>query len=282
MVVGHSEQRVRFGKKLAGLIGICGVAAAIVTLGAVSPAHAVPVPERVLAGIKIFSPSDAVLKKFGTPDEVRIGDQSSALLTDGAIDIGGGAASTSGSTAGGPGGPGAGGYPGSAPGGAPGGYPGAGGGGYPGGAGGYPGQRPGGAPGGYPGQRPGGAPGGYPGGMNQSNPNGRPGAGATGTPAADSTVTWVYDRPDGTSLEFTLSSGGRVIQIHLSGYKSVYKTARGIALGMSLATVNVKYGFPESQNINGRVLNMNYIQKFHAAFQFLNQKLVGIIVAAVD
>jgi len=273
MVVGLSEQRVRFGRKLYALVGICGAAAAIVTLGAVSPVHAAPAPERVLAGIKIFSPSDSVLKKFGTPDEVRIGDQSSALLTDGAISIGGGAASASGSTGGGmAGGPG--GYPG----GAPNGYPGAGGG-MPGGPGGYPG----GAPNGYPGG-PGGmgrARGGYPGGMG---PNGQPGtgAGANGTQTADSTVTWVYDRPDGTSLEFTLSSGGRVIQIHLSGYKSIYKTARGVSLGMSLGTVSGKYGFPESQNISGRVLNMNYIQKFHAAFQFLNQRLVGIIVAAVD
>ena len=62
----------------------------------------------------------------------------------------------------------------------------------------------------------------------------------------------------------------------------MYKTARGIALGDSYFAVNTKYGFPESQNITGRVLNLNYVQKFHAAFQFLNQKLVGIIVAAVD
>jgi len=274
MVVGLSEQRVRFGRKLYALVGICGVAAAIVTLGAVSPVHAAPAPERVLAGIKIFSPSDSVLKKFGTPDEVRIGDQSSALLTDGAISIGGGAASASGTTGGGmPGAPG--GYPG-APGGAPGGYPGAGGGypggGMPGGPGGYPG-----APGGMNRNR-----GGYPGAPGGMGTNGQPGTSTNGTQTADSTVTWVYDRPDGTSLEFTLSSGGRVIQIHLSGYKSVYRTARGVGLGMSLGTVSGKYGFPESQNISGRVLNMNYIQKFHAAFQFLNQRLVGIIVAAVD
>ncbi len=273
MVVGQNELRMQSGKKLAGLIGLCGIVAAFVAVGTVSPVHAAPVPERILAGIKIFSPSDAVLKKFGTPDEVRVGAQSSSLLTDGAVNNGGGAAGSSGASSSGyPGGggggfPGAGGYPG-----AGGGYPGGGGdgeggrGGYPGGGGGYPGAN---------GRRAGGYAG-----ANSNGANGQ--SGTNSASSVDNTVTWVYDRPDGTSLEFTLSSGGRVIQIHLSGFKSVYRTARGIALGNSYSTVATKYGFPESQNITGQVLNLNYIQKFHAAFQFLHQKLVGIIVAAVD
>ena len=102
--------------------------------------------------------------------------------------------------------------------------------------------------GGYPG----GGMGGYPGGMM-----GGPGAGGRGAAATAvaGQTTWIYDRPDGSSLEFTLSSDGRVVQIRATGYQAKVKTARGVALGMSYSQVLSKYGFPESQSLQGTDLD---------------------------
>lgn len=227
----------------------CATVAAAMTLGVLCSraGYAVPVPEKSLAGVKIFSHSDVVLKLYGTPDEVRIGSDSSPLLTDGSIQT---SVNNASSQDNGPG--------------APPGY-------------GAPGGGPGG-PGGY------GAPGSYgpPGGYGAPGSAGAPGSGSSAAAVVGSTATYVYDRPDGSSLEFTLSSSGRVIQIHLSGYKSPFKTTRGIGLGMSYVQVQEKYHYPDYQNVSGTVLNLNYVKNYHAAFQLLNQKVVGIIVAAAD
>jgi hypothetical protein len=252
---------------------------ATAALGASFATQAMAAAEHALAGIRVFSTSSAVLRKYGSPDEVRVGQ-----LTTGGAPAGGAAG------AGGPGG-----YPGSggpSRGGAS--YPGAGGGGasYPGGGGesGAPGQLPGlpggdgesGSPTGYPGA---GGPSGYPGSGGPGG--GYPGAGGGGSQsgmavAQRNSVTWIYDRPDGGSLEFTMSSDGRVVQIHASGFKGAVRTDKGVALGMSLAQVNAKYGYPEAQFITGKILTETYTERSHAAFQFYNGKLVGIIVAAVE
>ncbi|BDI31298.1 hypothetical protein CCAX7_33490 [Capsulimonas corticalis] len=259
---------------------------ATAAIGGAIATNAMAAAEHTLAGIRVFSSSSAVLKKFGSPDEVRVGQ-----FTTGApgLAIPGGTGA-----AGGPGAPGGGGgYPGASGGGYPGasggGYPGApsGGGGYPGASGGgYPGAPSGGddSPGALPGLSggPGGAPGefgGAPGG------GGYPGAGGSQSGMAiaqKSSVTWIYDRPDGGSLEFTMSSDGRVVQIHASGFKGAVRTDKGVALGMKLSQVNDKYGYPESQFITGKILTENYTERSHAAFQFYNGRLVGIIVAAVE
>jgi len=247
---------------------VCGLVVVIGAMSATLAVSATAAAERTLAGIKIFNSMSQVLKKYGTPTEVRVGGQST--------DTSGGAT------------PGAGGYPG-----AGGGFPGAGGGGYPGaGGGGFPGAGGGGYPGagggGYPG-----AGGGFPGaggrgpfGASGDDSTGA-GTGFGGTQSVGVTmqanmVTWIYDLADGGSLEFTFSSDGRVIQIHATGLKGNERTAKGVGLGMKLSEVMNKYGFPERQFISNRILHTSYIDKYHVAFQFYHQKLVGIIVAAVD
>jgi len=109
------------------------------------------------------------------------------------------------------------------------------------------------------------------------------GTGSTlGVTVQSNMVTWIYDLPDGGSLEFTFSSDGRVIQIHATGLKGNERTGKGVGLGMKLSEVMNRYGFPERQFISNRILHTSYIDKYHVAFQFYHQKLVGIIVAAVD
>jgi hypothetical protein len=95
-------------------------------------------------------------------------------------------------------------------------------------------------------------------------------------------VTWVYDQPNGGSLEITFSSDGRVVQIHATGLRGQAKTANGVVLGTKMSDVFGRYGYPAHQSIQGRVLNANYMDECHAAFQFYHGKLCGIIVAAVD
>ena len=249
---------------------------ATAALGATIATHAMAAAEHSLAGIRVFSSSSAVLKKFGSPDEVRVGQ-----FTTGAAGI---------QIPGGAGGPGGAGYPGGRGGaqGAPGGYPG----GQGGSPGGYPGSQSNGggedsSPGALPGLSGGGGltgeGGGYPG--APSGPGGYPGGAASQSGMAvaqKSSVTWIYDRPDGGSLEFTMSSDGRVVQIHASGFKGSVRTDKGVALGMKLNQVNDKYGYPESQFINGKILTETYTERSHAAFQFYGGRLVGIIVAAVE
>jgi len=242
---------------------VCGLAVVIGAMSATLMVSASAAAERTLAGIKIFNSMSQVLKKYGTPTEVRVGGQS----TD-----------TSGGTT-----TGAGGHPGAGGGGFPGagggGYPGAGGGGYPGaGGGGYPGA----GGGGYPGAGGRGGPFGASG--DDSSPGSGFGGGTTGIGVTmqANMVTWIYDLPDGGSLEFTFSSDGRVIQIHATGLKGNERTGKGVGLGMKLSEVMNRYGFPERQFISNRILHTSYIDKYHVAFQFYHQKLVGIIVAAVD
>jgi len=96
-------------------------------------------------------------------------------------------------------------------------------------------------------------------------------------------VTWIYNRPGGNSLEFTFSNDGRVIQIRATGYnKSLVRTVRGITLAQSYGNVVARYGYPESQEQFGPIITARYTEREHAAFQFYNQKLVAVIVAAVE
>ena len=148
-----------------------------------------------------------------------------------------------------------------------GGYPG-GGGGYPGGGGGYPGGG-----GGYPG-------GGYPGGGFSGGGFGG-GAGGAALPVKQP-VTLIYDRPLGGDLEFTISPDKRVVQIRETGYSGAFGTARNIRLGTTYSQVVARYGYPEDTYITGPIVNIDYKDTLHCGFQFLDQKLVGIIVAAPD
>jgi hypothetical protein len=198
--------------------------------------------ERTLAGIKIFSSSRTVLQKFKSPSRVIVGRPS--LLPAGAAGTGAAA----------------------------------------------PGAAPGAAPSTGPGQLPafgGGVPPEFGGAPTPPPDAGAPTAGATDPNALPNganpgEVTWIYDKPNGADLEFTFSADGRVIQIRATGYSGTVRTSKGVALGQSYGSVIAKYGYPESQDQEGSILNAKYTEKDHVAFQFYNQKLVAIIVAAVE
>ena len=212
-------------------------------------------PERSLAGIHIFDPGSEVTAKFGNPSRILVGGIAPGAFTPGSA------------TAVTPGGSSAGGYPGSQ--------------GSPGQS--SPGQSAGvGLLPGFPGVPTGGQ-GGFPGAGGEF-----PGApGAAGTPTAavvppKQPVTLIYDRQNGGSLEFTISPDKRVIQIRETGYSGSYGTARGIKLGMKYSDVNRLYGYPENTLIQGPIINTDYKDSLHCGFQFLDQRLVGIIIASPD
>lgn len=250
-------------KSIAWRIALTATAAAtfVSVAGTISAASG---PERSLAGIPIFAPGSLVTRKFGNPSRILVGGVSPATAGVGA---------SAGSAGGG-------GYPG----GGGGGYPGGGGGGYPGGGStnagvgllpGFPGVPTGG--GGYPGGG-----GGYPGGGG-GYPGGGGGTDATGAALpVKLPVTLIYDRALGGDLEFTISPDKRVVQIRETGYSGSYGTMRGIRLGTTYAQVIARYGSPENTYITGPIINIDYKDTLHCGFQFLDQKLVGIIVATPD
>ena len=259
----HGSQRASLPWRR--LISAAALSLLAISGGAVHAAGA----ERSLAGISIFEPGSEVTRKFGNTSRILVGGVAPGDATAGGTGTGpGGQGATSGSPS-----P----YPGSSPSARQGagllpGFPGVPtnqsslGGGYPGqGGGGYPGQGGGEFPG---------APGALgTGGMGDPN--------ATATPVKEP-VTLIYDRQNGGSLEFTISPDKRVVQIRETGYSGAYGTTRGIRLGTSYAAVVGRYGYPENTTITGPIINIDYKDTLHCGFQFLNQKLVAIIVAAPD
>lgn len=275
-MTNKSEWRCRTRARVA-VRRLTVTAATVAALASVAGTVSAAGPERTLAGISIFAPGSEVTRKFGNPSRILVGGLGASAVS-----------STSGAS-GGPGGMS--GSPGGM-GGSPGGYPGASGGssanpgagllpgfgGVPTGSSiSYPGmsgsESPGGSPGGYPGSS-----GGYPG---SSGGLGGPGGVPVGPPPKQP-VTLIYDRANGGSLEFTISPDKRVIQIRETGYNGAYGTARGIKLGTSYAQVVSHYGYPENTYIQGSIISTDYKDTLHCGFQFLNQKLVGIIVASPD
>lgn len=102
-------------------------------------------------------------------------------------------------------------------------------------------------------------------------------------PAEASQVVWEYAGKNNTTVDFTLSGDGRVIQIYVSGLKANnVVTSRGVTLGTPYTAVLAKYGYPESQDSAGPILTMRYTEKSHVAFQLYNNKVVSITVAAVE
>lgn len=259
-------------------------AAALSALAAAAPVQAAG-PERSLAGIAIFAPGSSVTKKFGNPNQILVGGVApppfSPAGASGGPGGGGGYPGAQGSTPGGY--PGASSSSGGFPGAGGGGFPGAGGGGYPGGGGrgeetgSLPGFPGGGSAGGFPGGGFPGAQSGFPGGAS-----GFPGGGAATVAPVKPPVTLVYNRANGGSLEFTISPDKRVVQIRETGYQGAYGTVRGIKLGTSYAAVVARYGYPENTDIAGPIINIDYRSTLHCGFQFLDQRLVGIIVSAPD
>ena len=250
---------------------------AAAALAAAAPVQAAG-PERSLAGIAIFAPGSAVTRKFGNPNQILVGGVAPPPFSPAGASTGPG---------------GAGGYPGAQGGGTPGGYPGA-----SSSTGGFPGGPSGGFPGGGVSDSRGGEGGtgslpgfpGGPGGFSGSSSSGFPG-GASGFPGGGGSatvapvkppVTLVYNRANGGSLEFTISPDKRVVQIRETGYQGAYGTARGIKLGTSYSAVVARYGYPENTDIAGPIINIDYRSTLHCGFQFLDQRLVGIVVSAPD
>ncbi|MEN6370998.1 MAG: hypothetical protein ABFD64_03210 [Armatimonadota bacterium] len=97
----------------------------------------------------------------------------------------------------------------------------------------------------------------------------------------ESTVSWTYDLQSGTTLEFLISESGRVIQITVGGDQpfALSKTSKGIKLGSYYKDVIFKYGYPEKQQSLGRFLMAKYTDKHRCLFIFLEKKLVGITIA---
>lgn len=106
--------------------------------------------------------------------------------------------------------------------------------------------------------------------------------GTANQPPPKPAVTLIYDRQNGGSLEFTVSPDKRVVQIRETGYTGPYATSRGIKLGMPYSAVVKKYGYPENTLIQGAIIDTDYKDTLHCGFQFLDQKLVAIIVASPD
>lgn len=244
------------GFKRIGLTGAM-TAAALLSLLPV-PAAAASGPERALAGIHIFDPGSQVTAKFGNPSRILVGGVAPGAFTPGGVGGSGSSSSSYGQGSQGPGG-------------------------YPGGGQSSSGPRSGaGLLPGFPGV-PTGSPGGYPGSGGEFP--GAPGGGGAATAAVlppKEPVTLIYDRQNGGSLEFTISPDKRVIQIRETGYNGAYGTARGIKLGMKYSDVNRLYGYPENTLIQGAIINTDYKDSLHCGFQFLDQRLVGIIVASPD
>ena len=234
-----------YGTNKFGLRRWAGAGTAALLLAA-GTACAASGPERALAGIHIFDPGSEVTAKFGNPSRILVGGIAPGAFTPGSA------------TASSPGGAAAGQTPGT----------------YP-GAPTSPGQTPGVGPLPAFGNVPGG--GEFP---------GAPGTAGAPTAAAiippKPAVTLIYDRQNGGSLEFTISPDKRVIQIRETGYTGAYGTSRGIKLGMKYSDVNRLYGYPENTLIQGPIINTDYKDTLHCGFQFLDQRLVGIIVASPD
>lgn len=273
--------------------------------------------ERVLAGIRLNSKATSVLRAYGNPNDVVVGDVGIREAPAGAgqggsqAGTGGGLGAPGGARGGfgasGPVGMGRGGSSGPPAGfgGAPSGFggPPAGFGGPPAGFGGPPagfggdGDARGG--GGFPGASGGGFPGAPGGGFPGS------GGGATGqfgqtvsnlTPQQE--TTWIYNRKAGkdvVSYEFLVGQGGAVTQIRTIGYAGGnIKTKKGVQLGTTYRDVVLRYGVPEEQFRVGRSLIASYKNRNHVLFQFLNQrgrqedpysagnKVIAITIASVE
>ena len=251
--------------------------------------------ERRLANIRLNSRATSILKIYGNPNDVVVGEVGMREAPAGAGT--GGQAGVGGATQGGgfPGAPGGGGFGRPGRGGAPAGF-----GGAPAGLGGAPagfggaggrGEEGGGGFGGPPAGF-GGAPGGFGGGA----------AGPYGQTVSNGTTqqetTWIYNRRAGkdvVSYEFLVGPGGAVSQIRAIGYAGGnVRTAKGVQLGTTYKDVVLRYGVPEEQFRTGRSLIASYRNKNHVLFQFLNQrgqqenpfsagnKVIAITIAAIE
>jgi hypothetical protein len=123
--------------------------------------------------------------------------------------------------------------------------------------------------------------GGMPGGV------GLPSIGLRTTPGGtmlEQETTLIYERPGGVIYEFLVNKDGYVVQAKAIGYEDrsgLARTSRGIKLGDTYQRVVAVYGWPKEHQNLGATLFVRY-PNHHVAFQFYDNKVVSIIVAAME
>ncbi|MHB0912126.1 MAG: collagen-like triple helix repeat-containing protein [Armatimonadota bacterium] len=208
-------------------------------------ASAASAGEIQLAGVRLGSQATQIIKKYGNPDEIKIGASAQVETTKPAA----------------PGGPGLPGAPGQLPG-------------LPG----MPGAPMGPAP--MPG-----APGmpsalGVPGMPGAPGAPGMPSAQSAPQPSGPPEVIWVYKLSNNRMLELIINPEGRVVQVSTFGTAwSGVGTAKGISLGDTYKDVILKYGFPESHEEQGVQMLAKYPDKDRCVFTLVGKTVVGITIA---
>ncbi len=259
--------------------------------------------ENSFLGIRLYGKFSDVLRRFGQPSEIQVGDPFiSEVATEGTGATGTAGGSNNGlpgfpNRGGGPPGGGGGYGPYSGPpsgGGSRGGYSPSGGGG--GGYGPYSGPPGGGGP-----------PAGYgpPGGLG-GRPGGPAGGGAGGTGSSqgaqpnaqgeyEESTWWYHIKKKDTKgrllstvhYAFIFNKEGRVIQISLYGYSSPFRTRKGVGLSSQLGDVLQNYG----SGVDGERTGDNLVMRFDVpkdgvkskyAFQMSKNRVVGITLAVVN
>ncbi|MGC8784951.1 MAG: hypothetical protein ACP5RN_11285 [Armatimonadota bacterium] len=97
-------------------------------------------------------------------------------------------------------------------------------------------------------------------------------------------TTLIYERPGGVIYEFLVNKDGYVVQAKAIGYEDktgLARTSRGIKLGDTYQKVVAAYGWPKEHQNMGATLYVSY-PNHHVAFQFYDNKVVSIIVAAME
>ncbi|GIV16479.1 MAG: hypothetical protein KatS3mg022_1914 [Armatimonadota bacterium] len=116
---------------------------------------------------------------------------------------------------------------------------------------------------------------------------GLPSVGLRTTPGGmmyEQETTLIYERPGGVIYEFLVNKDGYVVQAKAIGYEDksgLARTSRGIKLGDTYQKVVQTYGWPKEHQNMGATVYVSY-PNHHVAFQFYDNKVVSIIVAAME
>lgn len=100
-------------------------------------------------------------------------------------------------------------------------------------------------------------------------------------------VRWVYRRGAGGSVNVVLNNHNKVVQIEAIGVSNGnVRTAKGVTLGSSMATVMRLYQTPDSYEIGGNYFMVRFLQKHRVAFRLTREddkapyRVTGIVVSA--
>lgn len=117
--------------------------------------------------------------------------------------------------------------------------------------------------------------GGAGGGLNGTNNN----AQGSDTFEAAGGFTWVYVYPQKElAYIFAFNRDGRVVAILERGRRLGQPTSKGVGLGDPVSSIYKSYGWPDTLEMQGSSLALNYNNKAHAYFSVLNNKVTGIAV----